>query len=376
MQQRSDNPLIMPWPLLTSLIGLAFCAWTAYGNTIDICISAGCAVTQHISVGGISLWWFGCISFAILVVLSFSGRPFLGVLVAGACLLADVGFLLLMVLTASCLSCLIVAILFALTYSAFRHSGKKLDERVKRSWLVLLWLLLFIGNIGGLLRENMMPWSIRTSQTADVNVYFSPTCPSCMNAISAFSNSPVTAFFPIAKDDNDLIYVARMQYFLNQGNTIIDALTLARESSEVPEDFDIFDEMLLRLRLYFNSSYLARNGFDVVPIIEYKGLPGFLSSSNTAVTNSVKPVNKNPTIHSSSHIPKVVSRLAPGSLVEPEGSKPKIILGSGAFTYNAQKQNAGSVMPVNANSQGGSDFPLDLGVSGACGGASAPPCPD
>ncbi len=386
MQQRSDDPLIMLWPLLASLAGLAFCAWTAYGNTIDICISAGCGVSKDMSIGGISLWWFGCAAFAILVVLSFSGRPLLGAVVAGTCLVADVGFLVLMLLTASCLSCLIVAVFFALVYTAFRHTGRKPDEIVSRSWLVFVWILLMIANLGGMLRENVMPWAIKDAENSTVHVYFSPTCPSCLDAVSALSTSAGAAFFPISKGEEDITYLARMYSFLEQGSNIADALALARESTDKPEDFGIFSEILLRFRLLVNGAYLARNGIEVVPVIEYKGLPGFLAGSSAKKMSTATNTKNNNTLPavqgSSAHIPRVLGRLAPGTVVVPQGKEPELFLGNGSFTYTGQEQNSkksGGVPPLGSSTiisgNNAPSVPVDMGVVGACGGAGTPPCP-
>ncbi len=390
MQQRSDDPLIMLWPLLASILGLTFCAWTAYGNAIDICISAGCTVSKELSIGGISLWWFGCAAFAILVVLSFSGRPLLGAVVAGTCLVADVGFLLLMLVTASCLSCLIVAIFFALAYTAFRHTGRKPDEIVSRSWLIVVWILLMIANIGGMLRENMMPWAVKSPEKTSVHVYFSPTCPSCLDAVAALSPIETAAFFPISKGEDDIIYLARMQSFLDQGSNPADALALARESEIAPEDFGIFSELLLRFRLLVNGAYLARNGIDVVPVIEYKGLPGFLSgAAGVKSAQKAQEANGQGAIAdteakvTTADVPRVIGRLAPGTVVVPRGKEPELFLGNGAFTYIGQENEKNKAVPplgsstiVSGGSGAGASLPINMGVSGACGGGNAPPCPE
>ncbi len=387
MQQKSDAPLIMLGPLLASLAGLIFCAWTAYGNSIEICISAGCDITKDIAIGGISLWWFGCAAFALLVILSFSGRPVLGAIVSGACLVADVGFLVLMLFTASCVSCLVVAIIFAITYSAFRHAKSNYDAPVSRSWLIVFWMLFLIANIGGLLRENMLPWAIKGSEESNVRVYFSPTCASCLDAVASLSASPSAAFYPISKSDLDVAIISLMEENLEKGLSPIDALALARKDVNVVKGINIFSQLFLRYRLLVNAAYLARNGINVVPVIEYKGLPGFLAPRSGADLSYKAPIRpalevvaqeskdskstESPAVkeENTAHIPTVIGRIAPGALVVPEGSGPEYIMGNGAFTYTGRENTA----PSSANP----DLPFDTGVVGACGGsAGAPPCPE
>ncbi len=388
MQQNSDAPLIMVWPLLASLAGLAFCAWTAYGNAFDICFSAGCSISKDISIGGISLWWFGCAAFALLVILSFSGRPVLGVVVSGICLVADVGLLVLMLLTASCVSCLVVAVLFAICYSAFRHAKVTYDVPVPRSWLILFWGLFLIANMGSVVRENMLPWAIKETANSTVNVYFSPTCPSCLDAVATMSASPAAAFFPISKNEQDVAIIALMEQNLENGLSAIDALSLARQKVNMEPAQNFFGQILLRFRLLINAAYLARNGIEVVPVIEYKGLPGFLAPKAGVDTSYKAPIQpalgvvakESKSAETSKgeaekqaaslpHVPYAVGRIAPGALVVPKESKPEHVMGRGAFTYTGTSSGASSAGSVSAN------LPFDTGVVGACGGADTAPCP-
>ncbi len=368
MQHRSSAPLIMLWPLLASIAGLAFCAWSAYGNAFQICLSAGCEISQDMAIGGISLWWFGCAAFATLIILSFSGRPALGVVVAGMFLVADVGLLLLMLMTASCISCLIVALFFAIAYTAFRHAGKGYDP-VGRSWLVLVWSLFLIANLGGVLRESMTPWAISGKEDASVHVYFSPTCPSCLDAITTMSPNPTAAFFPVMKKPSEFELIAHMTDALEEGKNVHEALLHALEPKETPPKLGFFSSMLLRVRLLFNQAYLARNGVSVVPVIEYKGLPAFLAprkSSSVLIPHTATP-----------DTPTTVEIFEAGTIKVPQGLEAEIFLGNGTFTYSGE----GMSSPVEKKSSSPSPSAeveglFDTGVVSACGGVSAPPCPE
>ncbi len=387
MQQRSTAPLIMLWPLLASLAGLAFCAWSAYGNAFQICLSAGCEISKDMAIGGISLWWFGCAAFATLIILSFSGRPMLGVVVAGLFLVADVGLLLLMLMTASCISCLIVALFFALAFTAFRHAGKGYDT-IGRSWLVFIWALFLVANLGGVLRETMTPWAMSGPQEPQVNVYFSPTCPSCLQALSSMAPNPTAAFYPVLKKPSEFNLVAHMADAVSEGKNIHEALLYAQSVQEEPKQ-GLFSSLLLRLRLLFNQAYLARNGISVVPVIEYKGLPAFLSGKGA--TAYVLPHTEAP------DVPTFKQKMPAGSLTVPQGLEPEIFLGNGAFSYTGEgmtpaAQNPEGTAATNpAISSGASNTPkpermdgtdpainelFNTGVAGACGGPTTEPCPD
>ncbi len=376
MQQRSSAPLIMPWPLLTAILGLVFCAWSAYGNAFQICLSAGCEMSKDMAIGGISLWWFGCAAFATLIILSFSGRPLLGVVVAGAFLVADAALLILMLMTVSCLSCIIVAIFFALTYTAFRYAGKGYDP-VSRSWFILFWWILFVANMGGVLRENMTPWAMVGPEEPSVNVYFSPTCPACMDALVAMAPNPTAAFYPVLKKESEFPLVVHMADALAEGKNIQEALVYAQGVQDAPPKQGFFATSLLRLRLIFNESYLMRNGMSAVPVIEYKGLPAFLAKKGSSV--SVLPHSEAPKIPVSSE------RIPAGSMRTPENLEPEIFLGKGTFTYVEGEQSSSGIDTPGYDAQGNSegaeanvgiDDLLDTGIAGSCGGATAEPCPE
>ncbi len=375
MQHRSSAPLIMPWPLVISIIGLAFCAWSAYGHAFQICLSAGCEISQDMSIGGISLWWFGCAAFATLIILSFSGRPVLGVVVAGAFLVGDVALLLLMLMTASCISCLIVAVFFALVYTAFRYAGKGYDP-VSRSWLILVWALLFVANLGGVLRENMTPWAMVAPEQAHVNVYFSPTCPACKDAIETMAPNPTAAFFPVLKQDSEFALVAHMADALAEGKNIQEALEHAQNSKEAAPKLGFFNSLALRLRLIFNESYLARNGISTVPVIEYKGLPAFMAKKSSF--SQVIPHTEAP------QVPATVAKIPAGSLTIPQGLEPEIFLGNGAFTYTGEPSEGGadaadsptSSQDMNEGAVENVEELFDTGIAGACGGPQTEPCPE
>ena len=50
---------IVTGALCLALLGAAFCAWSALGNEVNLCVTAGCSLYQDTTLAGISLWWLG-----------------------------------------------------------------------------------------------------------------------------------------------------------------------------------------------------------------------------------------------------------------------------------------------------------------------------
>lgn len=120
---------ILTGSLCVTLLAAAFCVWSAFGNDVNFCVTAGCSLYQDFTVGGVSLWWLGTGTFALLALLALLGAAAAGRLLAGLALLGDICLLLLMALTAPCVSCLVVAVFFALSYLGFRQA-----EPARQPW--------------------------------------------------------------------------------------------------------------------------------------------------------------------------------------------------------------------------------------------------
>ena len=136
------KPQLLMGPLALALLGMAFCLWSAFGNDINFCVTAGCSLYQDFSLGGVSLWWLGTTAFAGLFLLALVGASAWGVVFSALALAGDALLLLLMVFTAPCISCLTVAVFFALSYWAFRRAYADEERRgpQRPSILLLLWL--------------------------------------------------------------------------------------------------------------------------------------------------------------------------------------------------------------------------------------------
>lgn len=318
------------FPGILSMAALAagFCIWSAFGNEVNLCVTSGCALFQDTSVAGISLWWAGGVMFAALGAAALMGAAQLGMIMAGLALLGDIGLLLLMSVTAPCVSCLIVACLFALIYASFRHAARRTragmpNEKPGRSILLMLWTLLFVVNVGTALRTQADVWAITdNSAEATVRMFFSPSCSSCQEGIALLSGRVDVAFYPLAESEIDLYKTARMLRLMDNGASLAEALAKAQD---VPAPSIMGatapDMLLLRLRMLRNKAHVFMAGSQTVPFLEYHGLPSMLKKS---------------------------AKQQPGHVVAPAA-------------------------PASPSATGSVDLPLEPQVAGQCSGTT--PCP-
>ncbi len=341
------SPLVMVWPLLLSVLGVAFCAWNALGNNVDICVSAGCELSDSMTLGGVSLWWYGAVGFCILVVASLSGRPWLGVAAAGLCVILDIFLLALMLTTVPCLSCLVVGLVFVLVYVAFRHAGKGLDP-IPRSILVLVWLAFFIANVGVIVQTLPSSWAIYGAKDPKISVYFSPSCPACRTAVTALSSNKDVAFYPVMEKKEDFDSITSMLSNIQKGDNIVTALEKADKDKN--NGLGFFENIYVHFYLMRNQSKVLMSGSSVIPFIEYHGLPKAL------VPAPPKPVPPPPP-----PVPTPAPVVVPPVVdVEP-------------------METIESMDPLNIQPsvQGmDADLPIDTGIAGSCGGEEQEPCPD
>ena len=264
----------MPLAFLLSILGGSFTSWSAWGNAIDLCFTAGCTIYQDVTVAGVSVWWIGTGSFGLLALLAIMGRPGPALFVSAAALFLDCLLLLLLALTSPCVACLIVGLFFALTYVAFRSSAADARRPLSRSWLLLFWSFLLIANLINVARSEMGTWAIKKAATSDINYYFSPTCPACLEGIRALSNRNNVSFYAVSKSEQDTLLIAAMKRAVQQGASMAEALRRAPEEP-APIGARLYspDMLLLRFALLRNKSHALNAGGDTLPFVEYLGLP-------------------------------------------------------------------------------------------------------
>lgn len=274
----SNSRAILTTPFLAALLATAFCVWSAMGNDVNFCVTTGCTLYQDFSIGGISLWWFGTGAFTLLAACALSGQQGAGRWLAGLFLLGDIFLLALMALTATCVSCLVAAMFFALCYFLFSSQPRVKagqQQKSRRSFLLWLWAALFIINLGFVARSQLDVWPI-LDESGDprMRMFFSPSCPYCVEGLNALSGKVNVAFYPVAENNADVYRLAKMQTLLAEGMSIAEALGQSMETTE-PEGFEWLkpEIILLRFRLLRNKAHIFSSGSQSVPFFETKGLP-------------------------------------------------------------------------------------------------------
>ena len=216
--------------LAAALLGMLFCIWTALGNEVAFCVTAGCSLYQGLVIGGLSMWWIGTAAFGVLACLALLGAVPAGHFLAGLTLLGDI------------------------------------------------WLVLFVVNAGQVVRMQGEVWSIsENSDQATVRMFFSPSCSACREGIGILSGSVDVAFCPVAENDADVARVERMLLLLEEGKTLKEAVAACQNVEEPgPWAFLHPGQWGLRLRLQRNRAHIFNAGSRTVPFFEYHGLPAML----------------------------------------------------------------------------------------------------
>lgn len=275
---------ILAGPLALACIAIAFCIWSALGNDVNICVTTGCMLYQDFAIAKISLWWLGAAAFACLGACALLGQAAIGRWLAALFLIGDVLLLLLMAFTAPCVSCLTVALFFALSYALFRRrclAGQRQNQTGSRrrfSILLAVWLVLFIVNAGQVARSQIGVWPILDeSGDASTRMFFSPSCRYCIEGVNALSGNINVAFYPLAETEADIAKVDRMMAFLDDGLGLAEAMGRSQQT-----EFENFWQalsphmLLLRFRMLRNKAHLFAQGAQGVPFFERKGLPSAL----------------------------------------------------------------------------------------------------
>lgn len=296
------KPQLLMGPLALALLGMAFCLWSAFGNDINFCVTAGCSLYQDFSIGGVSLWWLGMTAFAGLFLLALVGASAWGVVFSALALTGDIALLLLMVFTAPCISCLVVAVFFALSFCAFRRAYADEERRgpQRHSLLLLIWMALFLVNVGVAVRSQNDVWAINDlvpneegNIAPSVRMFFSPSCPSCRQGVDILSGKVDVGFYPVTESPEDLIKILAMRKHLDDGLSMAEAL--AQSQKAVREDVSLWspDAVWLRFRLLRNKAHIFLAGSRTIPFFEYHGLPSMLvrqaQRAATAPANAASP---------------------------------------------------------------------------------------
>ena len=264
-----------PWAaLLFALLGLAWCGYVAFptGNPAP-CATSGCALFRDSRIAGISLWWVGGAYFFLLAIVCLRGNRPLARLMAMVALFLDSVLLVVMFFTAPCFDCLVVAVFLGLTYYHLRSAGDGgwFVTPQSPSLLLPIWFGLLLGNAVLAINEQLPLTSMGNSRSADVRIFFSPSCKACRAAILASGNA--AALYPVEEKDGDIDSIIRLGALLKANVPMREALPRSIDPNEPVPHLPFYERMLLSVQLVRNKAVVLRQGFRALPMIQINGMP-------------------------------------------------------------------------------------------------------
>ncbi len=281
----------IPWgALLFALLGLAWCGYIAFptGNPAP-CATSGCALFRDLRIFGISMWWIGGAYFFLLAFLCLRGKQYLAWNLARVALVADTILLAIMLFSAPCFDCLVIACFFCLTLLLLRPTPSMWFSGQPAKLLVLpLWIGLFISNACLVVNETMPLWALGNKENKSVAIYFSPSCPSCRDALLSFGTS--VALYPIAEKAGDEDAILRLSSLLDTGTPLQEALTRSLNPNEPLPKTSLTSDMMLSIRLMRNKAAVLRQGYQSLPLIQINGMPkSWIPQPSTAQASPAMP---------------------------------------------------------------------------------------
>ncbi len=262
--------------IIAALIGLAFCVSMILGFSKALCVTAGCSLLDGVQVAGVSLWWFGGAGFVALGVLCLLPYASLARFAAALALAIDCLLLLIMLFIAPCLPCLVVGLLFAALYVIVRATVFSRERIRRRSILLVVWVVLFFANLFPLGLQYLGVWSLSGPADAPMRVYFSPSCPSCRQALADAEELPAgtLAYLPVAESLDDVRVIARMRAALagsEPAKSVDAALHQALADTSELSWAELADTGWRVLR---NRAVALAAGAKRIPYFTMDGLPG------------------------------------------------------------------------------------------------------
>lgn len=288
---------ILIFPAILALLGALFCAWNSLDSGSVPCITEGCTLFQTFTIGGFSLWWAGVGLFSLLTLLALVGAAGACWFISGLALSVDCMLMVIMLLTAPCFACLVVAVMLALCFWRFREeflhpsAPGRSSRNGSKSWLLALWGILFVVNLGLATRSAVTPWPIQTPQenAPAVNIYFSPSCSACRQLVLGMpaTEAEQVAWFPVVEEGQGLYIIDSMHKSILEGVPLDKAFTTAMESPAPTLWASLTSPRLLVLqfRLWVNQAHVLRAGGATLPMVEFRGVPEAL----------LKPARNHPT---------------------------------------------------------------------------------
>lgn len=276
--------------MLVALLGGCYCVLQmVLPATIVPCITSGCKVVQDFSIGGVSLWLIGAGYFIVMFAIAIRKHwKFLWAISLFA-LTVDCLLLLVMFVFGSCLPCLGAAVFIAALYgiAALGYCGSK--SSCKFLLPLIAWGGLFLAAVVSVGVEQLGVWQISGEPRAERKVYFSPSCPACLDAIGIFSGR--AAFIPIAERKGDYEMLLAVQVTMSKGWGFEEALLHVMQAPpETPIKQTFWESVLTRGMLLRNKAELSRMGVDRLPLIVINGSPQVVNKHSGAEYPGVDPL--------------------------------------------------------------------------------------
>ena len=268
--------------LIFSLMGLMYSLLVSFTGTDSLCLTSGCNVVSELRIFGISPWWAACVLFQVIFFLCLFRLRSFAYILALLFILGDCLFLALMLFIAPCFSCLLVALVIFCTWVALRRRWDTLmaPRRISVGALSFVWLLLFLVNSGLAFAEIVAPRPLVELEGSRIDVYFSPECPVCVQAVERFHGQ--ASFYAIGKNADDIRAIAFLRGRLKEGQNLKVALTeyagLVADGVFAAPALGWFETCSLWFSALRSQARIARLGYKTLPVIMYEGLPKVESS--------------------------------------------------------------------------------------------------
>ena len=258
-----------------ALVGAIYCAIQVVPVATPVpCPGTGCRLFQDFALFGVSLWWVGVAYFSLMALICLRRANVLALFIAVAALITDALLLVIMLMTAACVTCLGAGLLIALLYfSLRRHFHKSTSPAEGLPIALLIWSGLFIATVASATVESLEPWQIAGTENAERRIYFAPSCPACRDAVAVFSGNAV--FIPVAEKDSDNAAVYAMHQGILNGLSPAEALeaVMRAERNGALAEPPFPEALILRLQLLRNKADVLRLGFGQLPLIMINGMP-------------------------------------------------------------------------------------------------------
>lgn len=239
----------------------------------SICSSDGCGIYS----GGLYqplLLTAGMVGFSFLGLARLFERS--GML-WGACIAAACVELLLLgwqVVYVPCSFCLAAGGLF-LVIAVASEVERGWRDRVVLSSLLPVFMLLLSVNAVSLIKNGIGTWRIAGDGNPDVDVFFSPTCPACIEMVLGMAKTEGSVgFVPVAKSARDLLIISYLEARVAGGEGFVPAFqkfNLSGSQDALLQGMGV--PMRLRARVWLNKLLLLWKGESRVPVLIAGRLP-------------------------------------------------------------------------------------------------------